>query len=75
MFFPLSIVAAGLTAYYNSFAGVFLFDDRSHILGDRRLKALWPVWEALTRRRPVVDYSLALNYEVGGETSVVPHSD
>lgn len=65
LFFPLSIVAAGLTAYYNSFAGVFLFDDRSHILGDRRLKTLWPLWEALSRRRAVVDYSLALNYEAG----------
>lgn len=69
LFFPLSIVTAGLTVYYNSFAGVFLFDDRSHILGDRRLKALWSLWEAVTRRRAVVDYSLALNYEVGGESS------
>ncbi|MFQ5494213.1 MAG: tetratricopeptide repeat protein [Phycisphaerae bacterium] len=53
---------AGILAYANSFAGVFLFDDRLHILGERRIKVLWPLWEALRRKRPVVDYSLALNY-------------
>lgn len=65
--FPLFIVVAGLAAYYSSFGGVFMFDDRAHILGDRRLKEVWPLTEALGRRRPVVDYSLRVNYEIGGE--------
>ncbi|UCC28897.1 MAG: tetratricopeptide repeat protein [Phycisphaerales bacterium] len=70
MFLPLLIIVAGLAAYYASFAGVFLFDDRLHILGDRRLKTLWPFAEELARRRrPVVDYSLALNRAIGGESA------
>ncbi|MGB2987436.1 MAG: tetratricopeptide repeat protein, partial [Phycisphaerae bacterium] len=65
---PVLIIAVGLVTYVNSFAGVFLFDDRLHILGTRRLETLWPLWEALARRRPVVDYSLAVNYVIGGES-------
>ena len=58
---------AGLVAYFNSFAGVFLFDDRFHIIGERRLETLWPLWEALARRRPLIDYSLAVNHALGGD--------
>lgn len=64
---PIGLMAAAVVAYGNSFGGVFLFDDRYHILGERRLMTLWPLWSALRRRRFVVDYSLALNYEIGGE--------
>ncbi len=64
---PLAIIIAGVVAYWTSFAGTFIFDDRLHILGDRRLKALWPLWEALGRRRPIVDYSLAVNHAISGE--------
>jgi len=74
LFLPLLIIVVGLLAYYSSFAGVFLFDDRLHILGDRRLKTLWPLWEALARRRPVVDYSLALNRAIGGESAWSYHA-
>jgi tetratricopeptide (TPR) repeat protein len=66
---PLLIVAGGVLAYWNSFAGVFIFDDRLWIIGDRRLKVLWPLWEVLGRRRPVVDYSLALNRAIGGDNA------
>ncbi len=66
---PIVLAASVLCAYANSFAGVFLFDDRLHILDDdRRLTTLWPLWDALTRRRPVVDYSLALNRTLHGDT-------
>jgi tetratricopeptide (TPR) repeat protein len=60
------LVLAGVAAYANSFAGVLLFDDRFNILGGRRLTALWPLWTALKRRRFLVDYSFAVNYEIGG---------
>jgi tetratricopeptide (TPR) repeat protein len=71
---PLSVIAAGLLAYHNSFAGTFVFDDRLHILGERRLNVLWPLWEALARRRPVVDYTLGINYAVGGDRLWVYHA-
>ncbi len=63
------IVVVTLAAYWNSFAGVFLFDDRIHILGDRRLTSLWSIGKVLGRRRPIVDYSLAVNYAIGGENA------
>ncbi len=62
---PALIVALGGTAYWTSFDGGFLFDDRLHILGHRRIKELWPLWQALRRNRPAVDYSLAVNYAIG----------
>lgn len=65
--FPLLLIAVGLLAYYSSFDGVFLFDDRSHVIGERRLDQLWPLTDALARRRPVVDYTIAINYALGGE--------
>ncbi len=61
------IALTGAATYANSFRGVLLFDDREHILGGRRLRTLWPPWEAFTRHRPVVDYSLAVNYTLHGE--------
>lgn len=61
------IVAAGVAAYLTSFAGVFMFDDRAHILGDLRIDHLWPLWDALARKRPVVDYSFALNRAFFGQ--------
>ncbi len=64
---PALLLATGILAYFNSIWGAFLFDDRLHILGYRRLTTLWPPWEALSRHRPVVDYSLALNYAICGE--------
>lgn len=63
---PALLLAIGILTYLNSFWGTFLFDDRLHILGYRRMTTLWPPWEALTRHRPVVDYSLALNYAICG---------
>lgn len=63
---PVLLIALGCAAYFNSFWGKFLFDDRLHILGHRRLTSLWPLWEALSRHRPVVDYSLALNHRFCG---------
>lgn len=64
---PLLIIAAGLLAYYSSFGGVFLFDDRFHVIGEQRLERLWPLSDVLARRRPVVDYTIAINYALGGE--------
>ena len=64
---PTLLAVAGLAAYGSSFAGQFLFDDRHHILGPRRLESLWNLRRLLNRRRPVVDWSLALNHVFSGE--------
>lgn len=63
---PGLLLATGILGYFNSLGGVFLFDDRLHILGHRRLTTLWPPWAALKRHRPVVDYSFALNHAIFG---------
>jgi len=64
---PLLIIAAGLLAYASSFSGVFLFDDRHHVIGEQRLESLWPLSEVLSRRRPIVDYTIAINHAISGE--------
>ena len=62
---PLLVVVAGVVAYYNSFAGAFVFDDHAHIHASSRIKDLWAVWPVLGGRRPTVDITLAVNYAVG----------
>ena len=62
---PLLIVAAGILAYANSFGGVFLFDDTWNIVEQQRIRQLWPAWDLLQSRRPVVSLSLAVNYALG----------
>ena len=63
---PILLVAAGLGAYANSFAGAFLFDDAIHILDNQRIRQLWPPSEVIGGPRPVVDLTLAINYRLGG---------
>lgn len=65
---PALVVVAGVLAYLNSFAGVFLFDDETNIVRNQHIRRLWSIWDVLThhRRRPVVNLSLAINYALGG---------
>ena len=63
---PLLVVVAGVVAYYNSFAGTFVFDDHAHIHASSRIKELWAIWPLLGGRRPIVDITLAVNYAAGG---------
>jgi tetratricopeptide (TPR) repeat protein len=69
----LALIAATTLVYLNSFSGAFLFDDTYVILGNPSIAKLWPVWEAMAapkrspvRDRPVVNYTLALTYALGG---------
>ena len=73
---PLVVVAVGLLAYHNSFTGPFTFDDRQSIQENLTIRHLWPVWQVLSppastavSGRPVLNFSLAINYAFGG-TSV-----
>ncbi len=64
---PLLIVAAGLIAYANSFAGQFMLDDVKEIWLNTKIQSLTPITDLLFhQRRPVVALTLALNYAVGG---------
>jgi len=71
----LLIVAAGLAAYANSLAGPFTFDDAGSILENPTIRHLWPPGPALAPPyaggetvggRPVLNYSLAINYALSG---------
>ena len=60
------LLLAGVLAYANSLPGDFLFDDRPGIVGNVRLRRLWPLDGLLAdSARPAVDLSFALNYAAG----------
>jgi len=68
----LLLVAVGVLVFANGLGGPFLYDDAS-ILEDRDIRGLRPPWRAIgaskdsaAAGRPVVHYSLALNYAFGG---------
>lgn len=70
---PLVVVVAGSVAYHNSLEGPFIFDDRGSILENEQMRSLWPVWRACSAPpgtgasgRPLVAFSLAINYALGG---------
>jgi len=66
------IVLAGAAAYANSFSGPFIFDDWPSIAENPTIRHLW---SALAPRstgiggaigRPLINFSFAVNYAVGG---------
>ena len=68
----LALAAAALLAYHNSFAVPFLFDDNSSIRDNPTIRSLlrawWPPADGgfTVSGRPVVNFSLALNYAASG---------
>ncbi len=66
-FLPLVLAAAGILAYSNSLWGPFVFDDIPQIAENGRIRALWPVWFSMGWSiRPLVTFSFAVNYALGG---------
>ena len=68
------IALATVAAFSNSFAGPFLFDDKTAITDNPTIRHLWPLWPVLVpsagsavQRRPVVNLSLAINYAISGQ--------
>ncbi|MGD1001038.1 MAG: tetratricopeptide repeat protein [Candidatus Brocadiia bacterium] len=61
----LALVLAGLAAYSDSFRGPFIFDDAT-FLDEPSAKTLWPIRPVLAAQRPVVQFTLALCYSIGG---------
>jgi tetratricopeptide (TPR) repeat protein len=69
------IVLAALAAYHNCFSVPFIFDDEGAITENQTIRHLWPIWDALSpphgrgftvEGRPLVNFSLAVNYAFGG---------
>lgn len=69
------ILVAGVLAYANSLRGPFVFDDPSSITTNPTIRRLWPFSAPLTppnaavtvQGRPLLNFSLALNYAIAGE--------
>jgi len=62
----LLLILAALLAYANSFSGAFVFDD-SQILDTPQIHHLFPLSNVVTNtNRPLLNLSLALNYELDG---------
>jgi len=64
-----AILVAGFAAYANSFAGVFVFDDRTALAANPFIRTLWPVSQAARAPRdtalagrPVASVSFAVSY-------------
>ncbi len=66
MWYGLVIVFAGAIAYANSFRGVFLLDDFGHIVTSETIKSVGPLSVHLADFRPLVHFTLALNYAISG---------
>ena len=62
----LIIIGAGLVVYLNSFKGTYVLDDIPHIGQNPKIESLEPVSKFLFHdRRPLVTFSLAVNYALG----------
>ena len=68
------LIISTVLAYSNTFSVPFLFDDSINILENPSIRRLWPPWVPLQvpaftgiLGRPLINYSLALNYFISGE--------
>jgi len=73
---PLLLILAGVVAYWNSFDGMFVFDDFDSIQNNPHIEALWPLSEAMSLPlwnsattidgRPLLSLTFALNQRLLG---------
>jgi hypothetical protein len=67
----LFIMVAGVIAYANLLNATFVFDDRERVMTDPSIRALPDIGEVLgATRRPVVNLTLALNYEIAEKQEI-----
>ncbi len=60
------LIAIGIFVNLNSFQGAFILDDAPRIVENQSIRGLWPPGEVIEgSSRPLVRYSLALNYAIG----------
>ena len=69
----IAIVVAGFLAYANSLTGPFIMDDAASIVDNEQIREWWklgtvlfPAMEQPTAGRPLVSFSFAVNYALGG---------
>jgi tetratricopeptide (TPR) repeat protein len=68
------LFVATLVAYGNNWHAAFILDDVPWVLKNQNIHSLWPPWKPLLNTsRPVVQWSLALNYAMGGLNVVGYH--
>jgi len=61
------VLGAGCIAYHNSFAGAFVLDDIGRIVQNPDIRQFGTAWKSMAHAaRPVVQFSLAVNYALGG---------
>jgi len=68
--FPVLLLTTGVLVYFNSFNGVFVFDDGTFIVDALELRTLWPPWDAMFGgvhyTRPIAGLTFAVNYAISG---------
>lgn len=73
-----ALALLSLLAYANTFHVPFYFDDRQGITQNESIDQLWPLWRPLVPPvylnsgavgRPLVNFSLAVNYQIAQATS------
>jgi hypothetical protein len=69
----ITLVAVLVLAYSNTFTAPFIFDDYDNIVGNSSIRQLWPPWHSFNAsaetglvNRPVISFSLAVNYAISG---------
>jgi len=68
-----AIALAGLAAYHNGFSAPFFFDDREQVTGNETIRhlsrlgtVLFPHVKGAVGGRPLLNFSFAINYALGG---------
>ncbi|HEY6008560.1 MAG TPA: tetratricopeptide repeat protein, partial [Geobacteraceae bacterium] len=69
-----AILLVAFAAYHNSFGGPFVFDDRPCVVENATIRELWPPRLLMPPEnrgdtvdgRPLVNFTLAVNYALGG---------
>ncbi len=79
-FYCCAVVLIGAAAYSNSFWGVFVFDDTPNIVENKTIRSFDSMWHvekqkdlAGLRNRPVVRFSLVVNFATGQLNTVGYH--
>ncbi|MGD1018391.1 MAG: tetratricopeptide repeat protein [Verrucomicrobiia bacterium] len=68
------LFVTALVVYGNNLHAAFILDDVPWILKNPNIRSFWPPWlPLLNTSRPVVQWSLALNYAMGGLNPVGYH--
>lgn len=72
--FAILLLVVVMAAYSNNLHGAFILDDVPWILNNQNIRILWPLWKPLVNTsRPVVQWSLAVNFALGGPNVIGYH--